>query len=49
MPRDRERHSLGRDPALGSWVQAHFTVDTRAPTQGRPSKGPGFSALLLLF
>lgn len=49
MPRDGERQSLGRDLALGSWVQAHFTADTRAPTQGRPSKGPGFNALLLLF
>lgn len=42
-----ERCCLGRNPVLGSWVQAHFTADTRAPTQGRPSKGPGFTALLL--
>lgn len=49
MPRDGERQSLGRDLALGSWVQAHFTADTRTPIQGRPSKGPGFNALLLLF
>ena len=43
LPRDGERLSLGRNPALGSWVQAHFSADTCVP-HPRPSlQGPSGS------
>lgn len=41
LPRNRERHSLGQNPVLGSWVQAHFTANTRAPPKAAPPRALG--------